>query len=151
MMNPTQNLPMRDMIAIIINSRHLRESKLIFYGDFYSLRMCAALTLVYNLSSGIRNIMIMDMGRPRIHHMSLMVRLYNKTSTWSHTEISYKAMIGPIICSFRILTYTCLCFLLSVLAAQDEWDNSWSSSGAGGKAPPSRQSKGGYREHPYRY
>ncbi|XP_024149441.1 KH domain-containing, RNA-binding, signal transduction-associated protein 1a isoform X2 [Oryzias melastigma] len=33
--------------------------------------------------------------------------------------------------------------------AQDDWDNSWSGSGAGGKAPPSRQSKGSYREHPY--
>uniref|UniRef100_A0A3B5B3E3 KH domain-containing, RNA-binding, signal transduction-associated protein 1 n=1 Tax=Stegastes partitus TaxID=144197 RepID=A0A3B5B3E3_9TELE len=32
---------------------------------------------------------------------------------------------------------------------QDDWDNSWSNSGAGGKAPPSRQSKGSYREHPY--
>uniref|UniRef100_A0A3P9K140 KH domain-containing, RNA-binding, signal transduction-associated protein 1 n=1 Tax=Oryzias latipes TaxID=8090 RepID=A0A3P9K140_ORYLA len=31
----------------------------------------------------------------------------------------------------------------------DDWDNSWSGSGAGGKAPPSRQSKGSYREHPY--
>lgn len=33
--------------------------------------------------------------------------------------------------------------------AQDDWDNSWSNSGAGGKAPQSRQSKGSYREHPY--
>lgn len=33
--------------------------------------------------------------------------------------------------------------------AQDDWDNSWSSAGAGGKAPPSRQAKGSYREHPY--
>ncbi|XP_070776503.1 KH domain-containing, RNA-binding, signal transduction-associated protein 1a [Enoplosus armatus] len=33
--------------------------------------------------------------------------------------------------------------------AQDDWDNSWSNSGAGGKAPMSRQSKGSYREHPY--
>ncbi|XP_051793162.1 KH domain-containing, RNA-binding, signal transduction-associated protein 1a isoform X2 [Acanthochromis polyacanthus] len=32
---------------------------------------------------------------------------------------------------------------------QDDWDNSWSNSGTGGKAPPSRQSKGSYREHPY--
>ncbi|XP_011614545.1 KH domain-containing, RNA-binding, signal transduction-associated protein 1a [Takifugu rubripes] len=30
---------------------------------------------------------------------------------------------------------------------QDEWDNSW--SGAGGKAAPARQAKGGYRDHPY--
>ncbi|XP_045918902.1 KH domain-containing, RNA-binding, signal transduction-associated protein 1a [Micropterus dolomieu] len=33
--------------------------------------------------------------------------------------------------------------------AQDDWDNSWSNSGAGGKAPMARQSKGSYREHPY--
>ncbi|KAK9533504.1 KH domain-containing, RNA-binding, signal transduction-associated protein 1-like [Anarhichas minor] len=33
--------------------------------------------------------------------------------------------------------------------AQDEWDNSWSSSGAGGKTAAPRQSKGTYREHPY--
>ncbi|KAM4542901.1 KH domain-containing, RNA-binding, signal transduction-associated protein 1-like [Odontesthes bonariensis] len=33
--------------------------------------------------------------------------------------------------------------------AQDDWDNSWSGSGAGGKAPQSRQAKGSYREHPY--
>lgn len=33
--------------------------------------------------------------------------------------------------------------------AQDEWDNSWSGSGAGGKAPQSRAMKGSYREHPY--
>uniref|UniRef100_A0A3Q3GSJ0 KH domain-containing, RNA-binding, signal transduction-associated protein 1 n=1 Tax=Labrus bergylta TaxID=56723 RepID=A0A3Q3GSJ0_9LABR len=33
--------------------------------------------------------------------------------------------------------------------AQDEWDNSWSNSGAGGKAQMSRQTKGSYREHPY--
>ncbi|XP_037551007.1 KH domain-containing, RNA-binding, signal transduction-associated protein 1a [Nematolebias whitei] len=32
---------------------------------------------------------------------------------------------------------------------QGEWDSSWSSSGAGGKAPQSRQTKGAYREHPY--
>uniref|UniRef100_A0A8C6WWJ0 KH domain containing, RNA binding, signal transduction associated 1a n=1 Tax=Neogobius melanostomus TaxID=47308 RepID=A0A8C6WWJ0_9GOBI len=32
---------------------------------------------------------------------------------------------------------------------QDDWEGSWSSAGAGGKAPPSRQSKGAYREHPY--
>lgn len=33
--------------------------------------------------------------------------------------------------------------------AQDDWDNSWSNSGGGGKAPPNRQAKGSYREHPY--
>uniref|UniRef100_A0A3Q3VP74 KH domain-containing, RNA-binding, signal transduction-associated protein 1 n=1 Tax=Mola mola TaxID=94237 RepID=A0A3Q3VP74_MOLML len=33
--------------------------------------------------------------------------------------------------------------------AQDDWENSWSNSGAGGKAPMSRQTKGAYREHPY--
>jgi len=33
--------------------------------------------------------------------------------------------------------------------AQDDWDNSWSGSGAGGKSAPARQSKGSYREHPY--
>ncbi|TNN87139.1 KH domain-containing, RNA-binding, signal transduction-associated protein 1 [Liparis tanakae] len=33
--------------------------------------------------------------------------------------------------------------------AQDEWDNSWASSGAGGKTAAPRQSKGTYREHPY--
>ncbi|KAM8736313.1 KH domain-containing, RNA-binding, signal transduction-associated protein 1-like isoform 2-T3 [Acanthopagrus schlegelii] len=33
--------------------------------------------------------------------------------------------------------------------AQDDWDNSWSNSGGGGKAPMSRQAKGSYREHPY--
>merc|ERR1719498_790204 len=33
--------------------------------------------------------------------------------------------------------------------AQDDWDNSWSNSGGGGKAPASRQAKGAYREHPY--
>ncbi|KAM6913195.1 KH domain-containing, RNA-binding, signal transduction-associated protein 1-like [Xenentodon cancila] len=33
--------------------------------------------------------------------------------------------------------------------SQADWDNSWSGSGAGGKAPQSRQSKGAYREHPY--
>ncbi|PWA16418.1 hypothetical protein CCH79_00004606, partial [Gambusia affinis] len=32
---------------------------------------------------------------------------------------------------------------------QGEWDSSWSGSGAGGKVPPTRQSKGSYREHPY--
>uniref|UniRef100_A0A3B4AAP2 KH domain-containing, RNA-binding, signal transduction-associated protein 1 n=1 Tax=Periophthalmus magnuspinnatus TaxID=409849 RepID=A0A3B4AAP2_9GOBI len=32
---------------------------------------------------------------------------------------------------------------------QDDWEGSWSSAGAGGKAPPARQSKGAYREHPY--
>merc|ERR1719495_708665 len=31
--------------------------------------------------------------------------------------------------------------------AQDDWEGSWPSSG--GKAPPSRQTKGAYREHPY--
>lgn len=39
-----------------------------------------------------------------------------------------------------------LCFLD---VAQDDWENSWSNSGAGGKAPMSRQTKGAYREHPY--
>ncbi|XP_076017768.1 KH domain-containing, RNA-binding, signal transduction-associated protein 1-like isoform X2 [Genypterus blacodes] len=33
--------------------------------------------------------------------------------------------------------------------AQDEWDNSWSNSGTGNKAPQARQMKGSYREHPY--
>ncbi|XP_068607784.1 KH domain-containing, RNA-binding, signal transduction-associated protein 1a [Brachionichthys hirsutus] len=33
--------------------------------------------------------------------------------------------------------------------AQDEWDQSWSSTGVGGKAAMSRQAKGSYREHPY--
>ncbi|XP_072313218.1 KH domain-containing, RNA-binding, signal transduction-associated protein 1a isoform X2 [Eucyclogobius newberryi] len=33
--------------------------------------------------------------------------------------------------------------------AQDDWEGSWSSAGAGGKAPAARQSKGAYREHPY--
>ncbi|XP_060938509.1 KH domain-containing, RNA-binding, signal transduction-associated protein 1a [Limanda limanda] len=33
--------------------------------------------------------------------------------------------------------------------AQEDWDNSWSNAGAGGKVPQSRQSKGSYREHPY--
>ncbi|XP_034051086.1 KH domain-containing, RNA-binding, signal transduction-associated protein 1a isoform X2 [Thalassophryne amazonica] len=33
--------------------------------------------------------------------------------------------------------------------AQDDWDASWSSGGAGGKAPSARQGKGSYREHPY--
>ncbi|CAL9686372.1 unnamed protein product [Knipowitschia caucasica] len=32
---------------------------------------------------------------------------------------------------------------------QDDWEGSWSSGGAGGKAPASRQAKGSYREHPY--
>ncbi|MED6244324.1 hypothetical protein ATANTOWER_004648 [Ataeniobius toweri] len=32
---------------------------------------------------------------------------------------------------------------------QGDWDNSWSNSGAGGKAPLTRQTKGSYREHPY--
>lgn len=33
---------------------------------------------------------------------------------------------------------------------QDNWEGSWSSpAGAGGKVPPARQNKGGYREHPY--
>lgn len=32
---------------------------------------------------------------------------------------------------------------------QDDWEGSWSTAGAGGKAPPARQAKGGYREHPY--
>ncbi|KAF7202167.1 KH domain-containing, RNA-binding, signal transduction-associated protein 1a [Nothobranchius furzeri] len=32
---------------------------------------------------------------------------------------------------------------------QGEWDSSWANSGAGGKAPQSRQTKGSYREHPY--
>ncbi|XP_053700362.1 KH domain-containing, RNA-binding, signal transduction-associated protein 1-like [Synchiropus splendidus] len=32
---------------------------------------------------------------------------------------------------------------------QEEWDNSWSNAGAGGKAPSARQGKGAYREHPY--
>merc|ERR1719498_1739292 len=34
--------------------------------------------------------------------------------------------------------------------AQDDWgDNSWPNSGAGGKAPMPRQTKGTYRDHPY--
>ncbi|KAM3871458.1 KH domain-containing, RNA-binding, signal transduction-associated protein 1a [Diretmus argenteus] len=34
--------------------------------------------------------------------------------------------------------------------AQDDWEGSWANSGAaGGKVPPTRQSKGAYREHPY--
>ncbi|KAK0153015.1 KH domain-containing, RNA-binding, signal transduction-associated protein 3 [Merluccius polli] len=32
---------------------------------------------------------------------------------------------------------------------QDDWEGSWPNAGAGGKVPPARQSKGGYREHPY--
>ncbi|XP_015245401.1 KH domain-containing, RNA-binding, signal transduction-associated protein 1a [Cyprinodon tularosa] len=32
---------------------------------------------------------------------------------------------------------------------QGDWDNSWSGSGAGGKAPAARQTKGSYRDHPY--
>ncbi|KAM9842418.1 KH domain-containing, RNA-binding, signal transduction-associated protein 1a isoform 1-T1 [Aulostomus maculatus] len=32
---------------------------------------------------------------------------------------------------------------------QEDWENSWSNSGAGGKSAPSRQTKGSYREHPY--
>uniref|UniRef100_A0A668A931 KH domain-containing, RNA-binding, signal transduction-associated protein 1 n=1 Tax=Myripristis murdjan TaxID=586833 RepID=A0A668A931_9TELE len=32
---------------------------------------------------------------------------------------------------------------------QDDWDSAWSGTGSGGKAPPSRQAKGSYREHPY--
>ncbi|CAL8236638.1 unnamed protein product [Boreogadus saida] len=32
---------------------------------------------------------------------------------------------------------------------QDDWEGSWPNSGSGGKVPPARQSKGGYREHPY--
>ncbi|XP_071377826.1 KH domain-containing, RNA-binding, signal transduction-associated protein 1a isoform X3 [Centroberyx affinis] len=32
---------------------------------------------------------------------------------------------------------------------QDDWEGAWPSSGAGGKAPPTRQPKGSYREHPY--
>lgn len=32
---------------------------------------------------------------------------------------------------------------------QEDWDNSWANSGAGGKAPAARQTKGAYREHPY--
>lgn len=32
---------------------------------------------------------------------------------------------------------------------QDDWEGSWSNSGAGGKANPARQTKGAYREHPY--
>lgn len=81
--------------------------------------------------------------------MSLMVRIYNLTSTCSLTDDYYEAVIEPPAFSLRMLTYAHLRCLLSVLAAQDDWDNSWSSSGAGGKAPPSRQSKGGYRDHPY--
>ncbi|XP_077409025.1 KH domain-containing, RNA-binding, signal transduction-associated protein 1-like [Vanacampus margaritifer] len=32
---------------------------------------------------------------------------------------------------------------------QEDWENTWSASAAGGKAAPARQSKGTYREHPY--
>uniref|UniRef100_A0A3Q0SH95 KH domain-containing, RNA-binding, signal transduction-associated protein 1 n=1 Tax=Amphilophus citrinellus TaxID=61819 RepID=A0A3Q0SH95_AMPCI len=39
--------------------------------------------------------------------------------------------------SYEVLSYK----------TQDDWDNSW--AGAGGKAPPTRQTKGSYREHPY--
>ena len=53
--------------------------------------------------------------------------------------IAYQVIHGPSL------------FLLSccVSTAQDDWEGSWPNSGSGGKVPPARQSKGGYREHPY--
>lgn len=80
--------------------------------------------------------------------MSLMVRIYLWASMCSLTDYN-EAVAGPPVFSFRILTYAHLYCRLPVISAQDDWDTAWPSSGAGGKAPPPRQPKAGYREHPY--
>lgn len=40
-------------------------------------------------------------------------------------------------------------FIPFIHSGQEDWDNSWANSGAGGKAQAARQTKGAYREHPY--
>lgn len=67
------------------------------------------------------------------------------------TYESYSKYLSMFLC---FPSTTCwltapLVSLSPISAAQDEWDNSWSSAGAGGKAAPARQAKGAYREHPY--
>lgn len=83
--------------------------------------------------AGIQNIMITVTERPRKRLMKVTV---SDLSRFFPSSVS------------NLLTAP-LAFLFLVSAAQDEWDNSWSGAGAGGKAAPARQTKGGYRDHPY--
>lgn len=46
-----------------------------------------------------------------------------------------------------VIDQACCGCVPSPPTAQDDWEGSWPSTG--GKAPPSRQTKGAYREHPY--
>lgn len=73
--------------------------------------------------------------KPRIHHM--------KATVCFSVLLNHYSQSGPVCDAVKVN-----CALVCVLfVGQGEWDNSW--SGAGGKVPPTRQSKGSYREHPY--
>lgn len=100
----------------------------------FSLFACPNMALKATFSpAGIQNIMITVTERPRKRLMKVTV---SDLSRFFPSSVS------------NLLTAP-LAFLFLVPAAQDEWDNSWSSAGAGGKAAPARQTKGGYRDHPY--
>lgn len=108
----------------------------------FKLEVCCINT---SLQSLLRDTEYYDYGHGEAQDSSY--EPYGKTiwsSTSSLTEGSYQAILAE-----KVTTYACLCFLLLVLTAQDEWDNSWSGSGAGGKVPPTRPMKGSYRDHPY--
>lgn len=149
MKNHMQSLPMRDMITTTVSNLHPRKSELIWVILMGLFELVHCINFYF---PAYRDTEYYDYGHGEAQEAAY--EPYGEIlKLISNYHVAHALIEDLSWALVRLDVYLSMsinwCFFFLSFVAQDDWDNSWSNSGGGGKAPMSRQAKGSYREHPY--